>query len=68
MKTGIHPAYEPTKIHCACGNVVDTRSTKKALSVEACSKCHPFYTGEQKFMDAAGKIEKYRKKYGQTKV
>jgi large subunit ribosomal protein L31 len=63
MKDGLHPTYEPTKITCACGNVVDTRSTQKNISLEICSSCHPFYTGEQKFMDTAGKIEKFNKKY-----
>ncbi|MBW7957377.1 MAG: 50S ribosomal protein L31 [Deltaproteobacteria bacterium] len=63
MKEAIHPAYNETKIHCACGNVVATGSTKKDISVEICSNCHPFYTGEQKFLDTAGKIEKFRKKY-----
>ncbi len=63
MKEGLHPEYEDTKIHCVCGNVIETRSTKKGISVEICSSCHPFYTGEQKFMDTAGKIEKFNKKY-----
>ena len=63
MKDGLHPTYEPTKITCACGNVVETRSTQKNISLEICSSCHPFYTGEQKFMDTAGKIEKFNKKY-----
>lgn len=68
MKEGIHPVYEPTKVHCICGNIVETRSTKKDISVEVCSQCHPFYTGEQKFMDTAGKIEKFNRKYGKLKV
>jgi len=63
MKDGLHPTYEPTKITCACGNVIETRSTRQNLSLEICSNCHPFYTGEQKFMDTAGKIEKFNKKY-----
>ncbi|MBI5492677.1 MAG: 50S ribosomal protein L31 [Deltaproteobacteria bacterium] len=64
MKEGIHPKYEDTKIHCVCGNVIATRSTKKEIAVEICSSCHPFFTGEQKLLDTAGRIEKFRKKYG----
>ncbi len=63
MKEGIHPKYEETKIHCVCGNVIETRSTKKDISVEICSSCHPFYTGTQKLVDTAGKIEKFNKRY-----
>ncbi len=64
MKDGIHPKYEEAKIHCACGVEITTRSTKKAISVEVCSSCHPFYTGKQRLMDTAGRIEKFRRKYG----
>lgn len=64
MKKGIHPDYFETTITCACGNVIHTRSTVKNLRVEICSKCHPFFTGRQKFVDTAGRVEKYRKKYG----
>ncbi len=67
MKEGIHPKYEGTKIHCICGNVVATGSTKKDISVEICSSCHPFFTGEQKFLDTAGKIEKFNAKYRRNK-
>lgn len=63
MKEGIHPNYLQTKIHCVCGHVINTGSTKKDIAVEVCSNCHPFYTGEQKFMDTAGRIEKFRNKY-----
>lgn len=63
MKEGIHPNYAVASVHCACGNIVQTRSTKKELSVDICSKCHPFFTGKHKVMDTAGKIEKFRKKY-----
>ena len=63
MKEGIHPNYNPIKAHCACGNVIETRSTAREISVEICSKCHPFFTGEQRFMDTAGKIEKFNAKY-----
>jgi len=67
MKEGIHPDYHDTKIHCACGNEITTRSTKKDISVEICSNCHPFFTGEQKYMDTAGKIEKFNRKYRKQK-
>ena len=64
MKQGIHPKYEMTTITCACGNVIETRSTVKELKVEICSSCHPFYTGKQKFVDTAGRVERFKKKYG----
>jgi large subunit ribosomal protein L31 len=64
MKAGIHPKYELTKITCACGNVIETRSTVKDINVEICSACHPFFTGKQKLVDTAGRIERFRKKYG----
>ena len=63
MKKGIHPKYEDTKIVCACGNVIETRSTKKEIKIEICSSCHPFFTGKQKFLDTAGRMEKFKKKY-----
>ena len=63
MKDGIHPKYELTKITCACGNVIETRSTAKDIKVEICSSCHPFFTGKQKLVDTAGRIERFRKKY-----
>lgn len=63
MKNGIHPNYVETKIHCVCGNVIDTCSTKENISVEICSNCHPFYTGTQKLVDTAGKIEKFKSRY-----
>jgi len=62
-KKGIHPVYKPATITCACGNKVDTFSTRSSFSVEICSNCHPFYTGKQKFVDAAGRIERFNKKY-----
>jgi large subunit ribosomal protein L31 len=65
MKEGIHPNYVETKIACACGNIVATGSTKKDISVEICSNCHPFYTGESRVLDIAGKIEKFKRKYAQ---
>lgn len=67
MKEGIHPVYEMTTIHCICGNVIETRSTKKAIAVEICSNCHPYYTGKHKLIDTAGKIEKFRSRYSKTK-
>jgi len=67
MKKKIHPKYEVSIISCACGNVVHTRSTKKAISVEICSKCHPFFTGKQKFVDSEGRVEKFMKKYKKEK-
>jgi len=63
MKTGIHPKYELTKISCACGNVIETRSTTRDIKIEICSSCHPFFTGKQKLVDTAGRIERFRKKY-----
>ena len=67
MKEAIHPNYEPTTIRCACGEVIETRSTKKDIRVEICSKCHPFFTGKQKFVDAGGRVEKFNKKFGLNK-
>jgi len=67
-KKGIHPVYKPATITCACGNKVETFSTRSSFSVEICSNCHPFYTGKQKFVDAAGRIERFNKKYGQGKT
>ncbi|MFH0812401.1 MAG: 50S ribosomal protein L31 [Pseudomonadota bacterium] len=64
MKKGIHPEYFDTTITCACGNVVKTRSTVKDLKVEVCSACHSFFTGQQKLVDSAGRVEKFQKKYG----
>jgi large subunit ribosomal protein L31 len=62
-KKGIHPVYKASTINCACGNKVDTYSTRGTFTVEICSACHPFYTGKQKFVDAAGRIERFQKKY-----
>lgn len=63
MKKGIHPEYGDSIITCACGEMIHTRSTVKAIKVEICSKCHPFFTGKQKLVDTAGRIEKFRRKY-----
>lgn len=64
MKPGIHPEYKPTKITCACGRVSETYSTVDELHVEICSHCHPFFTGRQKLVDTAGRVERFRRKYG----
>jgi large subunit ribosomal protein L31 len=64
MKEKIHPDYKETTIICACGEVIHTRSTKQNIRVEICSKCHPFFTGKQKFVDSAGRVDKFMKKYG----
>ena len=64
MKEGIHPKYEASRIVCACGHTIETRSTQPTVHVEICSSCHPFYTGKQKLMDTAGRVERFRRKYG----
>lgn len=63
MKEGIHPNYQECRVHCACGHTWTTRSTKKELNVEICSACHPFFTGKQKLVDTAGRVERFQKKY-----
>jgi large subunit ribosomal protein L31 len=63
VKEKIHPKYEMTKITCACGTVIETRSTVRDIKVEICSACHPFFTGKQKLVDTAGRIERFRRKY-----
>jgi large subunit ribosomal protein L31 len=63
MKKEIHPKYYQTKVTCACGAVFETGSTQKDIRVEICSKCHPFFTGQQKLVDTAGRIERFRRKY-----
>ena len=63
MKEGIHPSYVETQVHCACGNEFRTRSTVPEMRVEICSACHPFYTGKQKIVDTAGKVERFRRRY-----
>jgi large subunit ribosomal protein L31 len=64
MKEGIHPAYKPAKISCACGVTIETRSTRGDTQVEICSACHPFYTGKQKLVDSAGRVDRFQRKYG----
>jgi large subunit ribosomal protein L31 len=67
MKKDVHPEYQECVVTCACGNTFKTRSTKKEIRVEICSMCHPFFTGKQKFIDSAGRVEKFKKKYGDAK-
>ena len=67
MKEGIHPKYGPAVIRCACGNVIETRSTKPEIRVEICSKCHPFFTGKQKLVDTGGRVAKFNKRFGLDK-
>ena len=64
MKEGIHPNYHAAKIICACGSIIETRSTQPEIHVELCSACHPFYTGKQKLVDTAGRVERFRRKFG----
>src|SRR5512137_1830841 len=66
MKEGIHPDYKPAKVVCACGNVIETRSTRGDFHIEICSACHSFFTGKQKIMDTAGRIERFKTRYATT--
>ncbi|MFP3983339.1 MAG: 50S ribosomal protein L31 [Desulfurivibrionaceae bacterium] len=66
MKKDIHPEYHTMKAHCACGNEVEIGTVNKEVKVEICSACHPFFTGKQKLVDSAGRVEKFLKKYGRT--
>lgn len=65
MKQGIHPDYQVATVHCACGTSWQTRSTRKDIHVEICSSCHPYYTGRQKLVDTAGRVERFRQKWGE---
>ena len=67
MKEKIHPKYGQTTITCACGNVIETGSTRKDIRVEICSKCHPFYTGKQKLVDTGGRVDRFKKRFNITK-
>jgi large subunit ribosomal protein L31 len=67
MKKEIHPEYAETQIKCACGNIIETRSTVKDLQIEICSSCHPFFTGKEKLVDTAGRVERFNRKYGINK-
>lgn len=64
MKEGIHPDYGPCTVRCGCGNTFETRSTVKEIHAEICSACHPFFTGQEKFIDTAGRVERFQKKFG----
>jgi len=66
MKKGIHPEYHKATVRCACGNEFETGSTEKDINVEICSKCHPFFTGKQKLVDSAGRVERFKKKYAKV--
>ena len=66
MKEGIHPKYHECTVTCGCGNSFQTRATVKELRIEICSQCHPFYSGKQRFVDTAGRVDKFLKKYGQV--
>ncbi|QAT83843.1 50S ribosomal protein L31 [Corallococcus coralloides] len=66
MKPDLHPVYPPSRITCACGNIVETKSTRGSFSVEVCSNCHPFFTGKYKLLDTAGRIDRFKKKYANT--
>jgi large subunit ribosomal protein L31 len=68
MKDGIHPNYVEAEIRCACGNVIKTRSTKPTIIVGICNACHPFYTGQQKFVDTAGRVDKFQQRMAKTKL
>ncbi len=68
MKKGIHPEYQTAKIVCACGNTLETGSTKKDIHVEICAACHPFFTGKAKIVDSAGQVEKFNQRYGQKRT
>lgn len=67
MKKGIHPKYHNTRITCVCGNIIETGSTVENVHVEICSNCHPFFTGKQKLVDTAGRVDRFRRKYGLDK-
>ncbi len=64
MKAGIHPDLLPARIECACGNVIETRSTRGDFKVDICSACHPFFTGKQKLVDTEGRVQRFKRKYG----
>ena len=68
MKKDIHPKYEKVVVRCGCGNTFETRSTASQIRAEICSLCHPFYTGKQKYVDTAGRIERFKKKYGKDYI
>lgn len=63
MRPGIHPKYETAVIHCTCGNDIETRSTKQKMHLDVCNKCHPFFTGEHRIVDTAGRVERFNRRY-----
>ena len=67
MKDGIHPKYEKATVSCTCGNTFETRSTRGEIRTEICSECHPFYTGKEKMLDTAGRVDRFLRKYGKQK-
>jgi large subunit ribosomal protein L31 len=67
VRTGIHPRYVESTVSCACGNTWTTRSTKETVHLDVCSRCHPYFTGEQRIVDTAGRVERFRKRYENTK-
>jgi len=67
MREGIHPKYEASQVRCACGSTFETRSTRPEIKVEICSSCHGFFTGKQKLVDSAGRVEKFQRKYAASK-
>lgn len=67
MKTGIHPQYVVSTVSCACGNTWQTRSTKESVHLDVCSRCHPYFTGEARIVDTAGRVERFRKRYENVK-
>jgi large subunit ribosomal protein L31 len=68
MKEGIHPTYERATVNCACGTTFETRSSTPNISVDICSSCHPYFTGKQKLVDTAGRVERFRQRYGGPKT
>jgi large subunit ribosomal protein L31 len=68
MKEGIHPKYLEATIECACGNIIKTRSTRGSFKIDICSACHPFFTGKQKLVDSAGRVERFRRKYAKVEA
>lgn len=68
MKKKIHPNYVPCVVTCACGNRIETKSTVEKISIDLCSKCHPFFTGKQKIVDSAGRVEKFKRRYAARKT
>jgi large subunit ribosomal protein L31 len=68
VKSGIHPSYQRAVVQCACGNTFETRSTIPSIHVEICARCHPFFTGKQKLVDTAGRVERFRQRYAGTEA